>query len=438
MNTLLTSIDRFFFRKISASGFGLMRISWALVSLAYLLQGLPDVVRYYSEDGLLPESLGYLVFRTDYRFTLLNVITDPTAVFILYLLLIISTCYMLIGMWPRLMTIISVVLLCSFHERNLQPLGGGDTVLRLVGFILMIAPEIRAFSFDRAEEQWKHWKVRGILLDPLKMSIWPYRLLLWQILLIYITSGIDKLTGTMWTDGTVVGAVLHHPHFARFPMWWMDILSVLSPFFGYSWLLFEFTWFLLLIPKNVTRIVPMSLRKHSLKRWLILFGVLYHGGICILMDVGSFSFAMFTIYLGLLVDEDWVVIRTTINRKWKGSIIVLYDGVCHLCQRGAFLVLLLDNLHRLSLIDFRDSAAKKKVAPELHEEDLDRALHIKLPSGKTRQGFDAFQALCWHLPILWLKVPFLYFPGVAPIGRLVYGKIAENRNKCSDGKCKHK
>ncbi len=437
MKKPLAMIDQFFFRKISASGFGLARIAWALVTLVYLLLGLPDVTRYYAEDGLLPKSLEYLVFRNDYRFTLLNYITDPAAVYILYLLLIVSLVYMLFGVWPRIMTIVSVVLLFSFHERNLQPLAGGDTVLRLVGFILVLAPELRAFSLDRLEMQWKNWNEHRTFLKPLQMSVWPQRLLLWQLLVIYFTSGIDKLQGSMWHNGTAVGAILHHPHFSRFASYGIDVFSSLSPYIGYTFILFEFTWLLLLIPRAITKHLPASIRKHSLKRWLILAGFFFHGGIFTVMNVGSFSFAMFVIYIGLLADEDWAALRSIINRKWKGPVVVLYDGICHLCRRSAFFLGAIDVLHRLSLADFRDQAAKARVAPELKEADLDRALHIKLPNGKTREGFYAFRALCWHLPALWIKIPFLYLPGVAPLGKLVYAKIAANRQKCADGECKH-
>ena len=62
---------------------------------------------------------------------------------------------------------------------------GGDTMLRTIGFLLMIAPEVRAFSLSRLREQWHHWKRKGsegMLQSPLTMSIWPYRLLLWQLI----------------------------------------------------------------------------------------------------------------------------------------------------------------------------------------------------------------------------------------------------------------
>ncbi len=179
MKNFIRHIDRFFFEEISASGFGLMRAAWAATVLLFLLGGTGDIVRYYADVGIMPESLGHLVFRSEYRFTLLTYITDPTAVVALWCVFVICLFCMMVGLWPRLMTVASVLLLFSFHERNLQPLGGGDTVLRNIGFILMIAPELGAFSLSRLERQWKHWHATGEFLAPLKTQIWPDRLLLW-------------------------------------------------------------------------------------------------------------------------------------------------------------------------------------------------------------------------------------------------------------------
>lgn len=438
MKKLITYLHNFFFEEVSASGFGLMRIAWAATVLTFLLGGSADIIRYYSEAGLLPADLGHLVFRNEYRFTLLETITSPNAVIVLWSTFVVTLTCMLIGLWPRLMTVTSVLLLFSFHERNLQPLGGGDTVLRTIGFILMIAPELSAFSIDRLEAQWKHWKTTNTFLPALKTNIWPYRLLLWQIIIIYITSAIDKLNGTMWLDGTVVEAVFHHTHFTRWPMETMNAFVWISPLASFYTIIFEYAWLLLLVPRELWRVLPGRIRKHSFKRWLIASGLLFHWGIFVFMDVGAFPFAMTTAFIGLLLDQDFAALKRLGNTFFSSNITVLYDGVCILCRRSIFTVKLLDHLGRIHAVDFRDTAKKNAVAKELKEADLDRAMHIKMPSGRYYQGFDAFRVLTWHLPATKLLTPLLYVPGVAPVGRFIYENIAENRNKCANGACVHK
>ncbi|OGJ70236.1 hypothetical protein A3G69_02135 [Candidatus Peribacteria bacterium RIFCSPLOWO2_12_FULL_53_10] len=447
MNALLISIDRFFFRRISASGFGLMRIAWAATALIFLLFQWSDVIFFYSGAGLIPPELYATSFRGDFRFTVFQYITNPPAVFAVYLLTLAALSCTIIGWKTRISSTAAAVLLFSFHERNLLPLGGGDTVLRNFGFLLMIAPQISAFSLDRARKQWKQWEETKTLLAPLTMSIWPWRLLLWQFIVIYIFSGLDKSSGNMWLQGTAVASALHHPHFARWPMSVMDIVSILSPLLSYATLVFEFGWLLMFVPRSLVADLPQLCAPHSVRRALLLGGVLFHGGIFVLMDVGSFSIAMLSGYFGLLLDEDFVDLRNWINRKsanrpstklraGKSQIIVLYDAACRLCRRSMFVLLMLDHLHHVRAVNFRDPKLRKEHAPDIALKDLDRSMHITMSSGNF-SGFDAFRKLTWHLPTLWPLIPLLYLPGIPPIGRFVYARIAASRNRCGDGYCIH-
>ena len=435
MKRIISYLNRFFFEEVSATGFGLMRAAWAFSVLFFMLGTAPDVVRYYTEVGILPEDLGYLVFRSEYRFTLLQYITNPQAVIALWSMFMVCLVCMMIGLWPRVMTVICVLLLFSFHERNLQPLGGGDTVLRNFGFILMIAPEVGAFSLSRLEHQWNHWKKTGAYLKPLKTNIWPYRLVLWQFIIIYVTSAWDKLQGSMWMSGTVE-AGFHHTHFVRWSKEVMDGWAWISPYACFYTLLFEFGWLFMLIPRETWHVLPHWLWKHSIKRILIFLSFSFHLGIFIFMDVGSFPFAMTTGFIGLLLDGDWEAFKRMANKKWKGKIIILYDGKCSLCRRSIFMIQLMDVLSRIKPVDFRDSTLLSKHAPDISESNLDRAMHIKTPQGTYFKGFDAFRKLSWHVPSLKLLTPLLYLPGVAPVGRMIYAKIAESRNMCSHGACK--
>lgn len=445
MRILLASIDRFFFRRISASGFGLMRIAWAGTVLIYLLFQWNDVLFFYSSAGIIPPELYASSFRGDLRFTVFNYISNPTAVFAIYLCILAALASTVIGWKTRISTILSTLLLFSFHERNLLPLGGGDTVLRNFGFILMIAPQISAFSLDRARKQWRAWEEHKALLPPLSMSIWPWRLLLWQFLVIYVFSALDKASGNMWWNGTAVASALHHQHFARWPMPVMDIISVASPLLSYATLVFEFGWLTMLVPRVLAAELPQICTPHSVRRALLLGGVLFHGGIFVLMDVGSFSVAMLSGYFGLLIDEDFIDLRNWFNRKStlkKSQIVVLYDAACRLCRRSMFVMLLFDNLHRVTAVNFRDGKLRKEYAPDIAPKDLDRSMHIRFLATRNKQpatyhGFDAFRALSWHLPLLWPLAPFLYIPGIAPVGRVVYARIAASRNRCADGYCMH-
>ena len=212
----------------------------------------------------------------------------------------------------------------------------------------------------------------------------------------------------------------------------------ISPFASFYTIVFEFGWAFMLVPRNLWQVLPRWVRKHSLKRWLILGSLLFHWGIFVFMDVGSFPFAMTTAFIGLLLDDDFEAFRRMGNRFFKGKILMFYDSACLFCTRSTFLIMALDHLGRVQAVDFRNAKLRMKHAPDVAETDLDRAMHIKIPGGRYVKGFDGFRALAWHLPVTRAITPLLYAPGVPLIGRKIYAHIAENRKKCANGVCVHR
>ncbi len=434
MKRLMTAIDGFFFAPRSAWPFGLMRMAWAAVALTFFLRQWPDVALYYSDEGFLPRDLVHLVTRENWMFSVLSYNGDAWYAWTWYgVMLAALTCSML-GIAPRTSTVVSYLLMASFHERDAMTLGGGDTVLRNVGFLLAISPGIHALSFARLRKQYALWRKNRSFLPALTMPTWPYRLLLWQMIVIYINSLWWKLLGDMWWDGTAVGAALHHMIFIN---WSYGVINHLMPFaMALTWttLLWEASWLLLLFPSALTRRIPL-VKKLPLKRLVMAGGLAFHGGIVLVMDVGVFPYAIFAGYLGLLDDTDRAWLKRMIDWRMRYPIMVLYDGSCRLCRRSAFGLAMLDTFKHLRLVDFRDAAARKKAAPHLSESQLDLAMHILLPDGSVRTGFDAFRFMSWHLPVLWIKAPFLYLPGISHLGRIAYRWIAQNRQKCTHDRC---
>lgn len=444
----LHAIDRFFFQKVSATGFGLMRVLWGTTVFGFGMLQLNDVWRYYSNQGFLPPSIQGSVLRSMWRFSLFDYITDPRPVFLLFCIFLLLALLSALGVRAKLTTILTVVLMFSFHERNYLPLAGGETVLRLLGFLLVIAPDISAFSIDRLQKQWAHWNYlretgQAQALPSPQMSIWPYRLLLWQLMVLYITSAFDKLMGVMWWSGTAVASALHHPTFMRAPLWAGDLLAPLSLPLSRLTVIFEFAWLLLLIPMGIW--VRLGFKPGGVKRAVILAGITFHGSILLLMHVGSFPYAFAAAYCGLLLDEDWAALRERANKSFVGQrIYVLYDGACGLCQRAIFAITLFDWLKRTEPVDFRSEAERMKVAPDIAFADLDKSMHVRFAKtarnpilgNTTLKGFDAFRKMTWHLPPLWIVAPFLYIPGVPIIGRMVYARIAERRHQCDGPSCR--
>lgn len=422
--TFPSRINAFFFARSSASGLGAMRVAWAGVAFIYFLFQWHDVAMFYSDDGLMPRSFLGLVTRDSWYYTLLALAGNPAVVFSAYLLLVASLFLSMVGLMPRLTTILGFVLMCSFHERDMFVLGGGDTVLRLIGFILCVSPGIGALSLSRARARWKLWKGEGLAAKPETMYAWSYRMVLWQAFVIYYTSFWWKMLGTTWKAGTATEIALHHPLFSRWPEFAENFLPLL-PFVTYATLAFELLWIIMLLPRQ-WRPIPVKMA-------LLAAGMLFHLSILVFMDAGSFSLAMMALYCGLLREEDIAWMKRMLNRR-KPRIVALYDGQCGLCLRSMFTLSLFDWLKRVTWKDLHDKAVQKKEAADLKPAALKREMHVLI--GKdVYKGFFAFRALCGHLPALWILAPFLYLPGVPWIGTRVYAVISARRAVCKHKEC---
>ena len=96
------------------------------------------------------------------------------------------------------------------------------------------------------------------------------------------------------------------------------------------------------------------------------------------------------------------------------------DGSCGFCKKSA---------GWLKSLDWLDTI-------EIHpvdERGMTEMRVTRLKDGVTKGGFDGFRMLTPHVPLLCLSWPFLFIPGVPPIGRAVYRLIARNRHSLPGG-----
>lgn len=420
----------FWFQPISAVGFGLMRIAFGLTALLTFLSEWSLVELFYGPRGILPREMGPSIFRHDWHFSLLLHASSFTT-HALYLLLLVTLVCVILGFWTRTSVLLSVILMYSFHEYGQITLDSGDTLQRLIGFILVLSPCGRAMSIDSLRRRLKSSRDTGTDIDAEKrtMPIWLYRLLLWQMIVLYTSAVMEKWSGTTWISGSAVAITLHHPHFTRLTPALANTVSYLSPMIGDFTLITQSLWIaLLIIPIFIwLNLLPKN-ANGTLKRALLLAGLLTHGGIMMLMDVGTFSLIVFAGYFGLLIDEDFSAMRRFFNRsKGPKKTIILFDGRCGLCNTMIILLRSLDWLQRLQFENYHDSVVREKYAKGISMKDLDEMMHVRSSRDTMKKGFFGFRLLTKQLPLLWTLVPILYVPGVPMIGEKVYGWVAKHR-----------
>lgn len=119
--------------------------------------------------------------------------------------------------------------------------------------------------------------------------------------------------------------------------------------------------------------------------------------------------------------------------------LVLYDGLCPLCQRSVRILRSLDWLNRIEYRDARDRRNLPANHADIESKQLLAEMHLFTPDRqKAFAGFHAFQWIAWRLPLLIPFAPLMSLPGIPELGQRIYLWVAKNRFRlvpCHDGAC---
>ena len=182
---------------IDTRSLAVFRIALALAILADLLIKVPDLVAFYTDDGVLPRALlaEQVGARAPALVPILNLV--PHVAFdgalgqaLLFVLAGAVALLLLVGWQTRWVTIASWVLLTSLQARNPAVRNAGDDLFRLLLFWSMFLPLGATWSVDARRSP-------GAAVPQLITGGAPAALLL-QIELIYPVNALYK-TGAAWT-----------------------------------------------------------------------------------------------------------------------------------------------------------------------------------------------------------------------------------------------
>jgi hypothetical protein len=139
-------------------------------------------------------------------------VTDDRVMIAAYVLITLSAFTSMIGYQSRISTIIMAVGTISLHHRNPMLLHGGDTAMRIAACYLAVGPSGAAFSLDR----WLAVRKGGAPAQPGLVSMWPQRLVQFNLALIYFTTMWSKWFGGLWKSGDATWYPARLNEFDRF------------------------------------------------------------------------------------------------------------------------------------------------------------------------------------------------------------------------------
>jgi predicted DCC family thiol-disulfide oxidoreductase YuxK len=297
----------------------------------------------------------------------------------------------------------------SFHKIN-----HSDAGLLMAMFVLMLSRCGDGFSIDSL----RHAAMRGAKpILPSGEYRWPVQTVRIIWVLVFFLAGVSKLRigGLDWMFSDSMSNLVMRKQYS-----WEPPTSV-------AWFFLDHPWTLKAMSTGATMIellAPLSL----FTKWgraLVVPGMLIMQVSIRLMMGDDFSQFM-SIYLFFV---PWLVIGSfSLRFAPKGVVDVLYDGKCGLCGRTVSVLKRLDLFGRLR---FRDIVSEwpeiQADHPSISSEAAFKDMHAIDALGRVARGFDSYRLVAWSLPLGWVLLPLLYFPGVRFVGQKVYRKVADQR-----------
>jgi hypothetical protein len=265
----------------------LFRIVYGLQLFNWFWQLYPNLAAWFTDEGFMPRAQ-LVTFFPD-RFSLLTGMGAWWQVAIFWAACLAVSVMLTAGWHTRTACILAFVGVASFEWRNPLLLDGSDIVFRLVPFWLALTSCGDLYSVDAAirRDRGEAPSGRGPAL--------PVRLLELQVGWIYLMTGLEKMAGSLWTNGTASYYALQLEHtFGRGYAYVIATQPILVNLMTWGTLAVEILFLpLAILPIRVTRLLAVA------------GAAMLQGGILILMNVGNFPVIMLSTLI-LFLPPEWV------------------------------------------------------------------------------------------------------------------------------------
>jgi predicted DCC family thiol-disulfide oxidoreductase YuxK len=428
---------RYWLGQLDLRPLGLMRVVFGCAVFIAIADVGPVLFDFFSDWGVAPRTtlLGSLVRQN--RFSLYDIAGPPWLLVALYVLTLIVLLCFIVGFQSRVSSILSFLLVCGLHERDLMLFDGSDNVIRVMLFWVMFMPVGARYSVDAALRN-----ARGLPLITHGTAL-PMRMGQLQIAWIYGNTVIHKWGGAAWHNGHALRIALGLDHLFTRPLGRVLYnLPTLSRFGTHATLVIEMAFLPLVflpiwMPKRLeswldpqppwVRVLVSSFFQPTYKALAIAGGVLLHIGIALTMSVGNFSYVMISSYC-LLFEPEWAeAIVLAAGRLWgQGVTRVLYDGECAICERLAAILRGFDFYGNLKLINFREQGALAGIS-HVSRSSLEQQINVIEPGGKLQAGYPALLRIARRVPAFSLLGVLGAVPGARQLGSPLYEKLTAHR-----------
>ncbi|MEZ0393125.1 MAG: HTTM domain-containing protein [Pseudobdellovibrionaceae bacterium] len=291
--------NQFWFDPVPLFNLAAFRILFCFTMASMYLGRQMDVELFYTDAGILPKDLALKVLPESYRPFAVYSFWPDSWVFAIHAVFVLILFLMAFGVFSRWLGFIATFFQLAFLYRNYGVAFGADQIGSLFLFYL-------AFTQSDARLSFRHWwrkkRQKSELSGDLLTSVF-YRMIQIQLCLVYVYSGMEKLKGSTWWDGTAIWSVLANSQMVIGDFTWTRHFPLLIVFLSFSTLLFELYF-------------PVLVWVQSLRKYLLMAGVLFHAGIGIFMALWSFALLMVSPYILFLSEESLLKFMEKCRHCW--------------------------------------------------------------------------------------------------------------------------
>lgn len=278
LKTIFNRWDRFFFAPAPVEGMAIFRIAWCALLLTALLFDIGNAEDFYGPHALL--SLNTV--KSQFNYPHLNLFyfmgTELSTVYFMMTVYALALLSAMIGFQTRPALILSMVMMATFHQRNIWLLSSSEVLMRIIMTLLVCAPAGNVLSVD----SWLARRRNSPL--PREWAPWAQRLIQIQLSVVYVWTVWHKLKGDLWVDGTAVYYATRLHNMTNLP-----VPVLLDNLF----LIKLMTWGTLALEFSLGTFVWIK----EFRRPLITLGLFFHLGIEYMMSIPFFEWTMMCLLL---------------------------------------------------------------------------------------------------------------------------------------------
>ncbi|WP_326982145.1 HTTM domain-containing protein [Chryseobacterium sp. MYb264] len=207
----------------------------------------------------------------------------------------------MLGILQRFSVVLLSALLFLFKIRNIYILDGADNVISVIlPFYLFIETQSLSSKYEFLKH--KIYKRTSTISNILSVYF-SYGIMI-QICIVYFFSGLHKLEGKMWRDGTALYYILNSDDFSP---------TKFNSFFTSSIILVKLsTWFTIIFQLLFSIFILIK----KTRCITIFIGILLHTGIFFLMKIDNFSFIMISCYALFFTDNQYASVYNKLKIKY--------------------------------------------------------------------------------------------------------------------------